>query len=250
MKKKNILFSFFKKKPSLRSLIPNGYVDIHNHVLPGIDDGAKNIEDTQLLLKAMCEIGIASCIATPHTLQGVWNNTTESITKSYETALPIANLPLNTHLFRAASEYMIDNSLMDRIQNSPLLTLKDNVVLVEMSFQSSPLGLFEIIFEMQLQGYEIILAHPERYYFYHQNFGMYEKLKHAKVKFQLNLLSTTGYYGKDVAMIADKLLKNEMIDYSGSDIHHLRHVSFFEKPILIDSVKPLVQSLENNKFFK
>lgn len=244
------MFSFFKKKPTLKSLIPNGYVDIHNHVLPGIDDGAKKIEDTQTLLKSMYDLGFASCIATPHTLQGVWNNTNESITESFQQSSSIAQLPLHTHLFRAASEYMIDNSLMDRIQNSPLLTLKDKIVLVEMSFQSPPLGLFEIIFEMQLQGYEIILAHPERYYFYHQNFGMYEKLKHAKVKFQLNLLSTTGYYGKDVAVIADKLLKNDMIDYSGSDIHHLKHVSFFEKAVIIDSIKPLQQSLENNQFFK
>lgn len=240
------MFSIFKKNPNLKELIPQGYHDIHNHVLPGIDDGAKDLDATKSLLKAMHDIGIASCFATPHTLHGLWDNTTESITNAFESLKAISEHSNQTKVDRAASEYMMDSSLMERMQTSPLLTLANKTVLVEMSYQSAPLGLFEIIFEMQLQGYEIILAHPERYYFYHHNFDSYEKLKHSKVKFQLNLLSTTGYYGKDVAQIADKLLKNNMIDFTGSDIHNLKHVSYFNMPVIIKSVKQFQEAIVNN----
>ena len=244
------MFSFFKKKQTLQSLIPKGYIDIHNHVLPGIDDGATDLANTALLLQKMHQIGIEQCIATPHTLHGVWNNTTATITEAYEKTASISDSPAQTHLVRAASEYMIDNSLLERVHSKiPLLTLKDQWVLLEMSFQQAPLGLFDIIFELQLQGYEIVLAHPERYYFYHSHFSMYEKLKQSRIKFQLNLLSVTGYYGKDVALVAEKLLKAGMIDYTGTDIHHLRHVAYFNEPVMVKNTLPLCDALENNVFF-
>ena len=245
------MFSFLKKKPALESLLPKGYVDIHNHVLPGIDDGATDLENTTLLLQKMHQVGIAKCIATPHTLHGVWNNSTESITAAFEKTHPIADTPYQTQIVKAASEYMIDNSLMERIQSkTPLLTLKNQTVLVEMSYQSPPLGLFEIIFELQLQGYDLVLAHPERYYFYHSQFSMYEKLKQSRVRFQLNLLSVTGYYGKDVALIAEKLLKAGMIDFTGTDIHNLRHVSFFKQSVLLKNTTSLCEALEKNVYFE
>jgi len=245
-----ILFPFFKKKPTLQSMIPKGYIDIHNHVLPGIDDGAADVPTSMQLLSSMHKIGIEKCIATPHTLHGVWNNTTESIQNAYQVVQPSLGQLHQTRIIQAASEYMIDNSLMDRVQQKiPLLTLKDRWVLLEMSYQSAPLGLFEIIFELQLQGYDIVLAHPERYYFYHSHFSMYEKLKQARIKFQLNLLSVTGYYGKDVANVAEQLLKAGMIDFTGTDIHHLRHVSYFNEPIIIKSISHIETALNQNQFF-
>lgn len=249
--KNYIVFPFLKKKPSLQSLIPKGYIDIHNHVLPGIDDGATDLENTSLLLQKMHQIGIECCIATPHTLHGVWNNTTDTIMEAFQQTTQIPDVPHQTRIIRAASEYMIDNSLLERVQNKvPLLTLKGSWVLLEMSFQSPPLGLFDIIFELQLQGYEIVLAHPERYYFYHSHFSMYEKLKQSRIKFQLNLLSVTGYYGKDVALIAEKLLKAGMIDFTGTDIHHLRHIAYFKAPVLMKNTLPLCKALEANAFFE
>jgi tyrosine-protein phosphatase YwqE len=247
--KKNKVFSIFKKKPSLDVLIPQGFVDIHNHVLAGIDDGAKNPQETAQLLANMYKLGIAKCIATPHTLLGVWDNTQGSIKAAFQTYQAADQLAASTKVIRAASEYMIDNSLMERIQNEQLLTLKDNIVLLEMSYQAKPLGLFEIIFELQLQGYEIILAHPERYYFFHQNFKDYEKLKQSKVKFQLNLLSTTGYYGKDVATVADQLLAAQMIDYVGTDIHNMRHIHFFKHKVMIKSIAALENAISQNIIF-
>jgi tyrosine-protein phosphatase YwqE len=244
------VFSIFKKKPKLASLIPQGFIDIHNHVLPGIDDGARNLQDTQQLLAGMHALGIKKCIGTPHTLQGVWNNTTATIQDAWHSVDGIASLEGHTHLLRAASEYMIDNSLLERIQNKvPLLPLHHQKVLVEMSYQSPPLGLFDILFELQLQGYEVVLAHPERYYFYHNQFAQYEKLKQSRIQFQINLLSVTGYYGKDVALVAGQLLKEGYIDFAGTDIHHQRHVDYFQQPVMLQHTAPLIEAMERNALF-
>ena len=91
------------------------------------------------------------------------------------------------------SEYMIDGSLLKRIEERSLLTLKDNYVLVEMSFISHPNDLYEILFNIVVNEYIPVLAHPERYRFLFNNFNEYYKLKDVGCKFQLNLLSTTGF---------------------------------------------------------
>jgi tyrosine-protein phosphatase YwqE len=136
------------------------------------------------------------------------------------------------------------------LQTEPLLTIKDNIVLIEMSYMNPPLALKDIIFEIQLKGYQPLLAHPERYLFYHQNTKMYDKLKDLDVKFQLNLLSTVGYYGDKVATAADFLLKENLIDFVGSDVHHMKHVNAFENKIIIKSEKQLKVAIERNSFFK
>jgi tyrosine-protein phosphatase YwqE len=152
-------------------------------------------------------------------------------------------------LYRAASEYMINESFLQRLQTEPLLTLKDNYVLIEMSYLNPPLALKEIIFEIQLKGYQPLLAHPERYLFYHNNTKMYETLKKLEVQFQLNLLSSVGYYGSSVAKTTDFLLKENFIDFVGSDVHHLRHVNSFENKIIIKSEKQLKVAMDKNSFF-
>jgi tyrosine-protein phosphatase YwqE len=113
-----------------------------------------------------------------------------------------------------------------------------------------PLGLKEIIFEIQLKGYQPLLAHPERYLFYHQNTKMYSTLKDLDVKFQLNLLSSVGYYGTSVAKAAEFLLKGNLIDFVGSDVHHMKHVGAFQNKIILNSSKELQAAIERNSCFK
>ena len=151
---------------------------------------------------------------------------------------------------QAASEYFIDEHFVELFKTQPLLTLKDNYVLVEMSYLNPPIPLHEYLFELQLAGYQPILAHPERYVYYHHNFNDYEKLKKMGCYFQVNLLSTVGYYGKDVAIAADKLLQADMINFAGSDIHHKQHIDSFKRKTVIKSNKQLEKVIENNQFFK
>ena len=159
-----MIFNLFKSKPKLKELIPEGFVDIHSHILPGVDDGAKNVEESLELIRMIRSLGFSKIIGTPHTYPGLYNNTSDSIKKSYK-KLKI-NLTENINI-DYASEYMLEEGIIEKARNNKLLCLKDNYVLVEMSFISEPLGLYEIIYEIKVNGYIPILAHPERYCFLH-----------------------------------------------------------------------------------
>jgi protein-tyrosine phosphatase len=240
--------NFFKKsKPILKDLIPSNYIDIHSHLLPGIDDGAQNTADTKMLYAKMKEMGFAKCITTPHIISGIWENTRESITTTLEATVP--ELPEENRFFTAAAEYMMDSEFSNLFKTEKLLTLKDNFVLVEMSYINPPIQLYEILFDLRIAGYQPVLAHPERYLFYHKSFNEYQKLINAGCLLQLNLLSTVGYYGKEVAKIAETLLQKKMYSFTGSDIHHLKHIESFSSKIIISETKELETILENNQTF-
>lgn len=244
------MLSFLKSKPTLKDLIPNDYVDIHSHLLFGIDDGAKTIDDSSFLMQSLLDLGFSRCITTPHTIEHVWDNTCESILKKHlevKTLLPELTSELSLGV---ASEYMINENFTKLFKSEQLLTLKGKYVLVEMSYMSPPLQLYDVLFELQIAGYIPVLAHPERYNFFHNNFSEYEKLKKAGCYFQLNLLSLVGYYGPDVTEAAKKLLKKGMIDFTGSDVHHNNHIDAFSKKVKLNDLLPITEAMKNNSIFK
>jgi tyrosine-protein phosphatase YwqE len=241
------MFHFLKKNVLLKELIPANYVDIHSHLLPGIDDGAVTIDDTILLLTELKKLGVTQSITTPHIHSNVWKNTKESIEQKY--LQTVVNLDEQVPL-RFAAEYMIDPNFEKLFQNDPLLTLKDNYVLIEISYINAPIQLYDILFELQIAGYKPVLAHPERYPYYYSNLQAYTKLKNAGCLFQLNLLSTVGYYGVDVAKSCELLLKKGLIDFVGSDVHHNKHIESFSNKILVKDLQPLKTAIENNQFFR
>ena len=234
-----MIFNLFKPKPSLKEFIPNGFVDIHSHVLPGVDDGAKNIQESMELISEMKRLGFSKIIATPHIYPGLYNNTNKTIKKSYD---KISKLIKQDVEIKYASEYMIDKSLIKKSKNKELLCLRENYVLVEMSYISMPNNLYQILFEIQVNGYVPILAHPERYNFL--NFDEYNKLKKAGCKFQINLLSLTGYYGKKILRNCNHLLKNKLADYCGSDIHNINQIKAFELKVQTYELKELVKIID------
>lgn len=244
------MFTLFKSKPKLKDLIPDNHVDIHSHLLYGIDDGAKTFEDTLTLTKALQGFGFSQFITTPHVMQHVWNNTTELIkAKEAATIAELAEHQIKIP-FHAAAEYMLDDHFSKLFQSEKLLTLKDNYALVEMSYINAPIQLYTFLFDLQVAGYIPILAHPERYLFYHSNFDEYLKLKKSGCLFQLNLLSTVGYYGNEIAKIAEKLLQNGMYDFVGSDVHHINHINAFDQKVKFKDVLPLKEAIANNQFFR
>ena len=239
------MLNFFKSEPYLKDLIPNGFVDIHSHILPGIDDGAKNIEDSLNLISDMKKLGFSKIVGTPHTYTGLYDNTNESIKKSFNKLNKKKPKDLE---IKYASEYMLDKTIIEKAKNKNLLCVKDNLVLVEMSYIAPPYKLYEIIFEIRVNGYLPILAHPERYPFI-QDFETYLKLKKVGCLFQANLLSCVGYYGKSVVKVLDKLIKKEMIDFVGSDIHNTRHIQGFEKKVKTQNTEILKTIIKNNRAF-
>jgi len=228
--------------------MPKNYIDIHNHLLSGIDDGAKTKEETNSLISGMKELNIAGAVATPHTFHGLWNNTTSSIKKAYDTA--IATAPNRAFLKGYSSEYLLDATLIERINEEKLLCLVDNYILVELPLFSNPINLYEMLFELKMKDYKIIIAHPERYLYFHNNLEKFSKLKKSGVFFQLNLLSLTGFYGKEIQKMAERLLQNDMYDFTGTDIHRKSHVDeLISKPIAFSNKNKIGDLLEKNTLF-
>lgn len=244
------MLSIFQSKPLLKDLIPDNYVDIHSHLIPGIDDGAKTFEDTLRLTKALQSFGTSQCITTPHIIQHLWDNTYKKI-KTNEEVTGIALKKNKVSIpFRAAAEYMMDEQFVKLFQSESLLTLKDKYVLVEMSYINPPIQLYNILFDLQVAGYIPVLAHPERYTFYHNNFEEYNKLKRAGCLFQLNLLSVVGYYGDGITKIAEKLLQKGMYSFVGSDVHHDNHIAAFGQKVKLKDLAPIKEAITNNQFFR
>ena len=220
------MFSIFKKKFFLVDLI-EGITDFHNHILPGIDDGAKTIEDSKNLLEAFKNIGIQSLVATPHVIGDYYPNTPETIEAAYNSLKP--HLNKNTKIGYAA-EYMMDQHFVELLENDQVLKITKNKVLVEMSYFQPPLNLTEILFKLQNNSFSPILAHPERYSYYHsKNLNKYKDLKTRGCEFQLNMLSLTGHYGTGIQKTAYQLLENNLIDYLCSDAHRLDHIEKISK---------------------
>lgn len=244
------MFTFFKPKTVLKDLIPDHSIDIHSHLLPKIDDGSQSIEDTTFLISELQKIGFEQFITTPHVMRTVWDNTNVGILNTLDSTInTLSNKNIHVPL-KAAAEYLIDSNLVTLFQNEPLLVLKENYVLVEISYINAPLQLYDILFELQVAGYKPILAHPERYSYYHSNFDEYVKLKDLGCLFQINLLSTIGYYGLEVAKTAEKLLKKGMIDFAGSDVHHYKHIEGFSRKVLLKDPLPLKEAIGHNHFFR
>ena len=245
------MFFTRKKRIPLTDFFTNDFVDIHSHLLPGIDDGAKNIEDSMALIETMRSYGIKNFITTPHVLGDVYPNTPEIIqSKLVEVREALQERGMQDVTISAAAEYMLDEQFAKWLKKGEILTLRDNYVLVEMSYFSAPINLYDLLFEVQLKGYKPILAHPERYNFYHNDFDSYYKLKKAGCLFQLNFLSLTEQYGKNVQKISQKLLQLGMYDFIGTDTHHSRHLNLLTTLATEKHKKNLESLLKNNsKFF-
>jgi tyrosine-protein phosphatase YwqE len=222
------MFFFMKKKEAAD--LSWLQTDMHSHLLPGIDDGSPDIITSLELIKGLQTLGYKKIVTTPHVLWEIYPNTPEIIlAKQEEVSKELVNAGIDIE-FRAAAEYFIDDHFTDQLKNKiPLLTISDNMVLVEFSMVTAPMDLQEVLFEMQMQNYQPVLAHPERYTFLGRKKEVYDQLKDAGCFFQLNLLSLSGYYGEGVQELAEYLLKKKYYDLAGTDLHHHRHLSLLQK---------------------
>lgn len=216
--------------------------DMHSHLIPGVDDGSPDVATSIDLMGQLYGLGYNKIITTPHIMQGFYNNSPATILPGLQLLLDELerlDLPMVIH---AAAEYLLDTGLIDILNaDEPLMTLSGKKVLVELSFISPPLHLHNLLYQLQLKGYEPVIAHPERYKYYHNDMDQYKKLLEMGCELQLNLLSFTGHYGKDVKKAALKLADLRWPSYLGSDMHHKRHAE--ELQYLIKD-KKLMHKLE------
>ena len=244
------MFFLKKKEIPLTEFFPEGFADIHSHLLPGIDDGAKDVENSVALIRKMASFGMHHFVTTPHILGDLYPNTPEIILDKLQLVQEaLAATDLGHIRIRAAAEYMLDEQFAVLLEKGNLLTLKDNLVLVEMSYFSPPLNVYELLFELQLKGFKPLLAHPERYFTYHNRFQEYYKLKQAGCLFQLNLLSLTPHYGPPVQKTAQQLLEKGLYDFVGTDTHHEQHLELLQKIATKSNLKLLAGVMGKNVGF-
>ncbi|MCH7401626.1 tyrosine-protein phosphatase [Belliella kenyensis] len=203
--------------------------DMHSHLIPGIDDGAKNMEQSVALIKRLHGFGLKKIITTPHIMYEFYKNDPKIIQDGLtKVKIALQNEGIDIEIF-AAAEYYIDEIFYENVKHdAELLTIKDNLILVETGFINKPALLIDTLFELEMKGYQPILAHPERYQYLLSDRSLQGELIDRGIYFQLNLLSLTGFYSKEVKHFAEKLVDEGRIKLLGTDCHNMRYLDMLE----------------------
>lgn len=220
------MFSFFKKNTKVTPDLSFIGVDMHSHLLPGLDDGLKELDTTVAFVKELHAMGYRKLICTPHIISDLYPNSPETILPKLELvreAVKAQGIPV---IIEAGAEYMVDPEMETSVKRGDkLLTFGKNLILIEMSYIAASPNIEQAIFALRLKGLQPIIAHPERYNFYHGDFTQYERLVELGCLLQVNLLSLLGYYGKPIKMVAEKLFAKKMVSLVGTDMHHENHLN-------------------------
>ncbi len=238
------LFSHWFEKAKLTEPVSFAALqtDMHSHLIPGIDDGVKTMEGALDLIRKLKHLGFSKLITTPHVMVDLYRNEREIIREgARKLNLAIAEAGLDITL-EAAAEYKIDEGLPKLLEKGELLTFGDQFLLVELPYYSPPLDLRNQLFSLQSSGYQPVLAHPERYVYWHSEFNKLEELKNMGVFFQLNTISLSGYYSHPTKKISEKLIDAGMIDFLGSDVHNQRYFQLLEKAMMEPRLEKLLRS--------
>jgi len=244
------MFSFIHKSKEPQQLF--FHTDVHCHVVPGVDDGSPDVQTSVELIERMASWGFTRIIATPHMTQDTFENTPDildpalaSLQEALAKVLPDFNLS-------RTAEHRIDDFFLSQLEKGLILPYPDNYILVENSFMQEPWNLEQLLFDLKIKGYKPIMAHPERFHYYHPNRARYDQLHQAGNLFQINLLSLAGHYGKTTKQTAEWLVEKGYVDFIGTDLHHHRHADVIEEYLASRDYKKLLKSgikLKNDLVF-
>ena len=216
--------------------------DIHSHLIPGIDDGSPDMETTIILLKKFIDLGYKKVITTPHIMSDYYKNTPEIILSGLDKVneeIIKNNLDIE---IEAAAEYNLEPEFEDLLEKNNLLTFgTENYLLFELSFFDEPTRLNEIIWKMREKGLSPVLAHVERYGYWHKDYDKIEEMINRGVKLQVNIGSIIGAYGPEVKKVAEKLIEDKVINFVGSDCHHEQHLEMINHASRLPIFHSLIQ---------
>ena len=223
-----MLQQFLKKIiPSSKSeLVLKHHTDLHSHLIPAIDDGVKSLETSVAIIKQLQELGFKKVITTPHIMSHRFPNTQEIINSRYSILKKELTKQKIDIKLEVAAEYYYDEHFLELIERNELMSFGENYILFELSYTVKPLALEQIVAKLLQAGYKPILAHPERYTYYHTE-KHYRQLKEMGLHFQINLISTQNFYGKGVKKAVEKIIDLGLVDFIGSDIHSQRYLDTF-----------------------
>ncbi|XOV67099.1 MAG: tyrosine-protein phosphatase [Fluviicola sp.] len=204
--------------------------DMHSHLIPGIDDGSKNMDQTIAMLAKFESLGYKKVVTTPHIMSDYFKNTPEIILGGLKDVQETAKkLGLKIEI-EAAAEYYFDDAFIKQLQNKEeLLTFGDRFLLFEFSFHEPPGQTEAMVFEMVTQKYQPILAHFERYTYYLGSVEKARELRERGVNIQVNVNSLTGHYGPAIQKQAELLIDEKLVDFLGSDCHRIEHLMKLEQ---------------------
>ncbi len=220
----------------------SGYVDLHLHYVPGVDDGVRTFEETRRMLEGLHALGYARCVATPHIRSGMFENRKAGLEKSFSEireqlkglAVPAIGL---------ASEHFFDDVFWQLFERREVLPYPgDNAILVELHPDRWPHGLTERFFQMQVRGLRPMIAHPERYSPLADETAPLDALLDAGAMTQLDLMSLVGRYGDRPRRVAERMLEEGAYDIACSDAHRPEDVDHVAKAI--DRLRELVGASE------
>ncbi len=245
-----MLFDLFKKKNKEPEFLFNSLkVDMHSHLIPGIDDGAQNLEESIALTKAFIDLGFKKIITTPHIMADYYRNTPDIVLEGldlWREELHKQNINIEVE---AAAEYYLDEAFENKLDKGNLLTMGNNYLLFELSFINFPNNMEDMVKKMNDKGYKPILAHPERYPYLYSSIDLYYQIKEYGCYFQMNTIALTGHYGKQTQKIAEQLVESNLIDFLGSDMHRLQHAIALKESLHHPLLKKLLfeHSLMNER---
>lgn len=240
------IFNFFKKNPLPFFPFHQLKTDVHSHIIPGIDDGSPDTETSLLLIQGMIDLGYESFTATPHVMEDMWRNNIVTISHRFRVLRDAMDAAGINNSVKMAAEYLVDGNFQMLLESkAELLTIRENWVLIEISFLQPPKNLLEVILEMQFQGHQPVFAHPERYSYYYKNLDGLEEIKASGCLFQSNLLSFSGYYGPGALQCAEWMAEKGLIDLLGSDIHHHRHLEHLRRLKLTPALGKVMRRLNH-----
>ncbi len=234
----NKIFSWGRKNEHNQERV---IFDLHSHLIPGIDDGARTMADSLEMIRHMADQGFTHLVTTPHIMWDSYKNTPEGIRKGLgEVREACLENGIDVTL-DAAAEYFIDEHFLALLRGQgELLTLPGKRLLVELPYTTPLMNTTETLFSVIGYGYRPVLAHPERYAYFHSEPEAYRRLKEQGCELQLNALSLTGQYGSGVQKMARWLLKQRLVTFIGSDVHDLRHVKALGKAMELQAVRDYV----------
>jgi len=243
------LFSFLKgnSTPNVEKVNPI-VVDMHSHLIYDVDDGSQSLEESIELIENIQKFGYEKIITTPHIMNDFYKNSKDTLFPKRD-IIKKKLIENNIDIpFEVAAEYYLDDGFLSKFNDKDnVLLLEDKFILVETSYINETVNLNTVVFEILSSGITPILAHPERYTYMYDDFEKYQEIYERGVKFQLNLNSLSGYYSKGAKDIATKLIKNNMVDFVGTDCHGQKHLDTLEKSISTKQFKKLLDlDLQNN----
>jgi protein-tyrosine phosphatase len=235
------MFGIFRKKEEKKEATFDYSaiaVDMHSHVLPGIDDGAQNPQESVALVREMIALGIKKIIATPHIMVDYYRNTPETINNALELlkaelAKEQIDIPVE-----AAAEHYFDETFERRVVDGELMVMPGGHVLFEFSFITPPPNAAPVFQKLKDKGYKPILAHPERYPYL--DLDQLRGFRDWGVLLQINTISLTGYYGRESRKAAEAMIDNDLVDFISSDMHHLRHAEALRNALKLPYVERLM----------